>query len=96
MSWCEENGVWYCFVLARNDRLSESLNGNFEGLKAQIAGHRPSQELKALALRHLLMSTPISETMSSTLATLRPTTRVRSTPQMRCSNAASSILGYGL
>src|SRR5271165_929541 len=58
-----------------------------------FAGHRPSQEQKALALRHLLMSTPISETMSSTLATLRPTTRVRSTPQMRCSNPAISILG---
>jgi hypothetical protein len=36
MSWCEEHGVWYCFGLARNDRLSETLNGNFESLKAQI------------------------------------------------------------
>jgi hypothetical protein len=36
MSWCEEHGVWYCFGLARNDRLSELLNGNFESLKAQI------------------------------------------------------------
>ena len=33
---CEENGGWYCFGLARNDRLSETLNGNFESLKAQI------------------------------------------------------------
>jgi len=36
MSWCEEHGVWYCFGLARNDRLSGVLNGNFESLKAQI------------------------------------------------------------
>ena len=36
MSWCEENGVWYCFGLARNDQLSETLHGNFESLKAQI------------------------------------------------------------
>ena len=36
MSWCEDNKVFYCFGLARNDRLSEILNGNFESLKAQI------------------------------------------------------------
>jgi hypothetical protein len=36
MSWCEEHGIWYCFGLARNDRLSGVLNGNFESLKAQI------------------------------------------------------------
>ena len=36
MSWCEANGVFYCFGLARNDRLSEILNGEFESLKAQI------------------------------------------------------------
>ncbi|HKM82137.1 MAG TPA: IS1380 family transposase [Candidatus Acidoferrum sp.] len=38
MSWCEDNKVFYCFGLARNDRLSEVLNGNFESLKAQIIG----------------------------------------------------------
>jgi Transposase DDE domain group 1 len=36
MSWCEEHGVWYCLGLARNDRLSEVLNGSFENLKTQI------------------------------------------------------------
>jgi hypothetical protein len=36
MSWCEEHEVWYCFGLARNDRLSETLQANFESLKAQI------------------------------------------------------------
>src|ERR1700740_3202102 len=36
MSWCEENGVWYCFRLAPYDRLSATLNGNFDCLKAQI------------------------------------------------------------
>src|SRR6516165_1124926 len=54
---------------------------------------RPNQEQKALALRHLLISTPISETISSTLSTLSPTTFVRSTPQMRSNKPASSILG---
>src|ERR1700745_3392675 len=39
-----------------------------------LPGQRPSQEQNALALRHLVMSTPISETMSSTLITLSPTT----------------------
>src|SRR5580704_9982387 len=32
-----------------------------------LRGQRPSQAQQALALRHLLMSTPISETMSITL-----------------------------
>src|SRR5260221_12965851 len=58
-----------------------------------LPGHRPSQEQKALALRHLLISTPISETMSSTLRTLSPTTWVRSIPQMRSNSPASWILG---
>ena len=58
-----------------------------------LPGQRPSQEQKALALRHLLISTPISETMSSTLSTLSPTTWVRSIPQMRSKRPASSILG---
>src|SRR6516162_2288888 len=31
-----------------------------------LPGQRPNQEQKALALRHLLISTPISETISST------------------------------
>ena len=54
-----------------------------------LPGHGPSQEQKALALRHLLISTPISEAMSST----RPTTLVRSIPQMRSNRPARSILG---
>jgi hypothetical protein len=37
MSWCEDQGVFYCFGLARNDRLSEQLKGSFEGLQTQIA-----------------------------------------------------------
>src|SRR5215471_16702647 len=36
MSWCEENEVYYCFGLARNDRLSEQLQGSFESLQSQI------------------------------------------------------------
>ena len=36
MSWCEDNGVFYCFGLARNERLSEQLNVHFQSLKAQI------------------------------------------------------------
>src|SRR6516162_4090452 len=36
MAWCEENKVYYCFGLARNDRLSEELKGAFESLNAQI------------------------------------------------------------
>src|SRR6476659_2553162 len=58
-----------------------------------LPGQRPSQEQKALALRHLLISTPISETMSSTLSTWSPTTFVRSIPQMRSNRSARSILG---
>jgi hypothetical protein len=37
MSWCEDQGVFYCFGLARNDRLSEQLKGTFESLQTQIA-----------------------------------------------------------
>jgi hypothetical protein len=36
MTWCEENGVFYCLGLARNERLGERLKGNFESLKADI------------------------------------------------------------
>src|SRR5262249_15084331 len=36
MSWCEDNGVFYCFGLARNDRLSEQLQGSFKSLQSQI------------------------------------------------------------
>ena len=36
MSWCEENGVFYCLGLARNERLGERLKGNFENLKVDI------------------------------------------------------------
>src|SRR6266436_5212353 len=41
MAWCEEHQVFYCFGLARNDRLAEQLKMNFESLKARI------QEAKA-------------------------------------------------
>ena len=33
MSWCEDHGHFYCFGLARNERLSEELKGAFESLK---------------------------------------------------------------
>src|SRR5467141_201449 len=36
MAWCEDNKVFYCFGLARNERLGELLRTNFETLKAQI------------------------------------------------------------
>jgi hypothetical protein len=36
MSWCEDNAVFYCFGLARNDRLGEQLKSNFEGLRVQM------------------------------------------------------------
>lgn len=36
MAWCEENKVFYCLGLARNDRLGEQLEANFESLKTQI------------------------------------------------------------
>jgi Transposase DDE domain group 1 len=36
MTWCEENHVFYCLGLARNDRLVELLKTNFKALRAQI------------------------------------------------------------
>jgi hypothetical protein len=36
MAWCEDNAVFYCFGLARNDRLGEQLKSNFEGLRVQM------------------------------------------------------------
>lgn len=36
MAWCEANGVYYCFGLARNDRLAEQLKASFESLRSQI------------------------------------------------------------
>src|SRR3981081_266588 len=36
MAWCEDNAVFYCFGLARNDRLGEQLKANFESLRIQI------------------------------------------------------------
>jgi hypothetical protein len=36
MAWCEENHVFYCLGLARNDRLTELLKTDFEALRAQI------------------------------------------------------------
>jgi hypothetical protein len=36
MAWCEDNEVFYCLGLARNERLGQLLSSNFEALKAQI------------------------------------------------------------
>jgi hypothetical protein len=36
MSWCEDNAVFYCFGVARNDRLGEQLKSSFEGLRIQV------------------------------------------------------------
>jgi len=36
MAWCEENHVFYCLGLARNDRLVQLLRTDFEALRAQI------------------------------------------------------------
>jgi hypothetical protein len=36
MAWCEEHQVFYCFGLARNDRLAEQLGSSFESLRTQI------------------------------------------------------------
>jgi Transposase DDE domain group 1 len=36
MAWCEDNKVFYCFGLARNDRLAEQLGSSFERLRTQI------------------------------------------------------------
>lgn len=36
MSWCEAEGVFYCFGLARNDRLQAQLESEFERLQEQI------------------------------------------------------------
>ena len=36
MAWCEANDVYYCFGLARNDRLAERLRSEFESLRTQI------------------------------------------------------------
>jgi hypothetical protein len=36
MAWCEDNEVFYCFGLARNERLGKLLTTSFEGLKVQI------------------------------------------------------------
>ncbi len=38
MGWCEANGVYYCFGLARNSRLQELLQPSFSALRAQIEG----------------------------------------------------------
>jgi len=36
MAWCEDHEVFYCFGLARNERLGELLRSNFEALQAQV------------------------------------------------------------
>jgi hypothetical protein len=36
MAWCEKHGLYYCFGLARNDRLTEHLAGRFSDLHAAI------------------------------------------------------------
>ena len=37
MSWWEAEGVFYCFGLARNDRLQAQLEKEFKRLREQIA-----------------------------------------------------------
>jgi hypothetical protein len=63
MSWCEEQGVFYCLGLARNGRLEEQLKGNFESLKAQL------QEAK--------VETPCRSFTEFEYATLNSWTQVR-------------------
>jgi DDE family transposase len=63
MTWCEEQGVFYCLGLARNGRLEEQLKGNFESLKAQI------QEAK--------VETPCRSFTEFEYATLNSWTKVR-------------------
>ena len=36
MSWCEAEGLFYCFGLARNDRLQAQLEGEFQRLQEQV------------------------------------------------------------
>ncbi len=36
MAWSEANGLYYCFGLARNDRLAEQLKASFESLRTQM------------------------------------------------------------
>src|SRR6201987_1762200 len=36
MAWCEDNGVFYCLGLARNERLGQRVEADFESLKVQI------------------------------------------------------------
>src|SRR5215469_10474719 len=57
-----------------------------------LRGERPSHEQNALALRHLLMSTPISETMSNTLKTLSPLKQSSQRDSLRDRTRASPML----
>src|SRR5215468_1986100 len=57
-----------------------------------LRGERPSHEQNALALRHLLMSTPISETMSNTLKTLSPMKQSSQRDSLRDRTRASPML----
>ena len=36
MNWCEQKEVFYCFGLARNDRLGQQLEASFQSLQSQI------------------------------------------------------------
>src|SRR5213078_3338348 len=58
-----------------------------------LLGLSPSHETKALALRHLLISTPVSEMIVSTVSRRRPCAFVRSIPQIRASSGPQSISG---
>ena len=40
MAWCESNKVYYCFGLARNNRLAEELADSFSGLHEAIESER--------------------------------------------------------
>src|SRR5213075_2967490 len=58
-----------------------------------LLGLRPSHEVNALALRHLLISTPISERIVSTVSKPSPCAAVRSVPQMRAISGPKSRSG---
>src|SRR2546421_6941317 len=55
-----------------------------------LPGQSPNHEQNALALRHRLMSTPISEIRIRTANTFSPITLVKSTPQIRVSSPLRS------
>ena len=55
-------------------------------------GHSPNQEQNAPALRHWLISVPISPMSIRTLIKFNPQTLIKSTPQMRVRATRKSIV----